>query len=790
MTGIPADTQEGAEALSDDSCSIHLDVTELHDENYPRMLKMAPTTILPLHQRLSSATSHSQQHAMAWDLAPIVVSPCTNQGELYVKVQSTQWQTPQHIATVVIESKSSPPGAGDVASDDVSQISESPRVSLIVDGVGPVLDQGDGQESKVKFTETVKQNTHHQRLEADISSTKSCWCAPLIWKERYLIVAVNTGEIRVYGNLLGPSTNDPLGKAAQRHDRSFASPDSPVELIHVPLATLFLESDATIVQLLPLEDRDIIVALSVEGHAHVVQWFSDETLQIQNSWMTGGFGATCMTSVTHESQPILILIGYTSGIIDCWKLPDEKLAPSSTTKSRRPLRKRPICLWKGRVHGVCAVQSLATMPATSNPTAQDHYTSDRQDDDAAAATLAPGNAVEGASSDVDVKEKEAPSTRDDHPASAKTEAFNTSLLIIAVIQSTIGEDSPMVHAFDLDAILGHRRKESLTATLRIRDDVSLENESKATDILTLASFRILPDPAMGLLEVEPPSIKFGTEASPNSNLASTSKFHIPNVIIPKACRATSMPGSPVVAVTMWNGTVAQLSPGWGVSREQDQLLFPYPVVSVGSLMYQSTPHWVLGLRGGTCYLIPVADDKHDNVRTIRVIMYPHDIDADNSSIYVQELTAGNLQDKEGGRTVPVLLYVMPGGVVDIYSCGLVTTSDEIDVFPSENEQVLEALIKQGCLDMVLRILQERKDTICRDNDYDEILWKDAYDEVMVLLAANTTDDADADINQTSVGDGRVPNSMPFTSRKPRTLDDLRPMSSLRTLLLSLATRDD
>jgi hypothetical protein len=395
--------------------------------------------------------------------------------------------------------------------------------------------------------------------------------------------------------------------------------------------------------------------------------------------------------------------------------------------------------------------------------------------------------VEGTSSEVDVKKQEAPSTRDDDPASTKAEAFNTSLFIIAVIQSTVGEESPMVHAFDLDAILGHRPKESLTATLRIRDDVSLETESKTTDILSLASFRILPDPAMGLLEVEPPSIKLVTEVSPDNNMAYsvTSKFHIPNVIIPKACRATSTPGSPVVAVTMWNGTVAQLSPGWGVGREQDQLLFSSPVVSVGSLMYQSTPHWVLGLRGGTCYLIPVADDqRNDNVPTKRVIMYPHDIDADNSSIYVQELTAGNLQDEEGGHNVPVLIYVMPGGVVDIYSCDLVTTSDEIDVVPSKDDQVLEALIKQGCLDMVLRILQERKVTFCHDNDHDSSSWKDAYDEVMVVLATNTSDYADN--NQTLVEDGKVPNSMLVTSRKPRTLDDLRLMPSLRTLLLSLA----
>jgi hypothetical protein len=653
----------------------------------------------------------------------------------------------------------------------------------------------------MKSTDTLKQSIQQQQqqVEADMASTTSCSCAPLIWKERYLIVPVDTGEIRVYGNLLCPSPKDAKTHTAQPYPApSIAPPAHPVASIHVPLSTLTLDSDAAIVQLLPLgADRDTIVALSVEGHVHVARWLpNDNVLELSNSWMTGDFAATCMTAVVQSnvSQPTLLLIGYNSGIIDCWRLLDETVTSTSPTKSRRPLlRKKPECLWRGRVQDLYAVQSLACIPSTTvNTNTQINDATPTEDDNTPAAVPGTSDSLETGS-----QVQESPTTTVQKSVSDKPGVFRTSRLLIAIIQRSIGEDPPVVHAFDLDAIVGNRPKESHTTTLRIRDDESSSTTSRTNDILSLASFRVPPDPAMGIVETERHSngIVLETEGFTNINnlsVATPIKFHVPNVVLPQVCRAMALPGSPVVAVTMWNGTVAQLSPGWGVRRDQDQLLFSYPVVAMGSLVYQSKLHWVCGLRGGTCYLIPVADDMDDDqCPTLRVILYPHDVDADSASIYLEGLTAGNLQkyDEGDGSSVPVLLYVMPGGVIEIYSCDLLVSSAQATTPLSEEDHFIEELIEQGCLDMVLRFLQERNETTWAGGDTDALLWKAAHEEAMALLTINTSGDeeenkvSDAPSTDSSVASlGKGP-------KEPSSLKDLRHMPALQSLLLSLARID-
>jgi hypothetical protein len=387
-------------------------------------------------------------------------------------------------------------------------------------------------------------------------------------------------------------------------------------------------------------------------------------------------------------------------------------------------------------------------------------------------------------------------TTDQEPVSASPEVRRNPLLLIAVIQPALGDDPPIVHAFDLDGISGKRRKESRTTAFRIRDESS---SCRPTDVISLSSFRVAPDPTMGIMETERQTIVLETEGSTNENfdgITSTPlSFRIPNVAIPQACRAMSLPGSPGVAVTLSSGTVAQLWPGWGIRRDDDQLLLPHPVVGLGLFVYDARLHWVCGLRGGTCYLIPVANDRDDGeLPPIRVALYPHDIDVDNTSIYMQDMTAGNLQKLEGDDDckVPVLVYVMPGGVVEIYSCELAVTrrSDpDLAVPPdSEEDQYLEAAIKHGCLEMVVRLLHERQDTAwvagVDDEGNDSLLWEAAYQEIMAPLAATTANgegrNEHADAATITVG--------PF-SRNPTTMDDLRQMPALQSLLLSLARTD-
>jgi hypothetical protein len=112
---------------------------------------------------------------------------------------------------------------------------------------------------------------------------------------------------------------------------------------------------------------------------------------------------------------------------------------------------------------------------------------------------------------------------------------------------------------------------------------------------------------------------------------------------------------------------------WGIVQDEHQLLLSYPSIGCGSVEYENQEHFVCCLRGGTTYLIPSGKEELGYDSSVTVFFYPHDVDSDSTSRFVQGFTAGNLLVRQGDQTLermPVLVFCWAGGIIDVYVCGL------------------------------------------------------------------------------------------------------------------------
>jgi hypothetical protein len=119
---------------------------------------------------------------------------------------------------------------------------------------------------------------------------------------------------------------------------------------------------------------------------------------------------------------------------------------------------------------------------------------------------------------------------------------------------------------------------------------------------------------------------------------------------------------------------------------------------------------------------------------IIVIPYPHDVDSDSSSQFVQGFTAGNLRVRHDDGSVvrmDVLVYSWAGGIIDINACHLFknvqskkSSKNPVEIGLAE-KLVLQEMIDNGTFSMLCNLLQRMADS---DEQLDDPLWKDARDE--------------------------------------------------------------
>ncbi|KAL3935624.1 MAG: hypothetical protein SGBAC_008890, partial [Bacillariaceae sp.] len=179
-----------------------------------------------------------------------------------------------------------------------------------------------------------------------------------------------------------------------------------------------------------------------------------------------------------------------------------------------------------------------------------------------------------------------------------------------------------------------------------------------------------------------------------------------------------------------------------------QLLLSYPVVGCGRIHQE---HNVNGnddahngdetsreeyiaccLRGGTCFLIPVTNEEVH--QEIIAIPYLHDVDADWTSVYLQGFAAGDLRviankDTKSKRSIPIVVYALAGGALDVYACSLMhppMPDIEKHVADDEKRECLAGLLGSDTLSVVSQLL-EQMNTDENDPLWSDQLWKETHE---------------------------------------------------------------
>jgi len=218
----------------------------------------------------------------------------------------------------------------------------------------------------------------------------------------------------------------------------------------------------------------------------------------------------------------------------------------------------------------------------------------------------------------------------------------------------------------------------------------------------------------------------------------------------------------------------------GIAQPDHQVLLSYPAVGNGQINIigdeSGKPSSFLAacLRGGTCYLIPISTKKNNKNNSIATIPFPHDIEKDLSDIYVQAFTAGNLV--VDGIDLPILIYAWPGGVIDVYSCGLmgskapdtrdgskeiIAEDDPNDISRAERRCLRDSIDNES-ISLIAKIVNE-----LRENSQNPLLQMEEWQQLLTEISSGT--------------------ALP-ASEEDITLDSLCSIEyqSLRRILLSLA----
>ena len=187
----------------------------------------------------------------------------------------------------------------------------------------------------------------------------------------------------------------------------------------------------------------------------------------------------------------------------------------------------------------------------------------------------------------------------------------------------------------------------------------------------------------------------------------------------------------------------------GVAEANHQLLLSYPAIGNGQINTvdkNGVPLICLAtcLRGGTCYLIPISNETKE---PIVAIPFSHDIESDLSDIYVQAFTAGNLL--VDGVDLPVLVYAWPSGVIDVYSCGLMDSKTleidgniESDFVSRAERRCLRDMIDNDSISVVAKILRESRDKtqnpLLQTEEWDQLFKEFEGGKILTSLEEDIT----------------------------------------------------
>jgi len=568
----------------------------------------------------------------------------------------------------------------------------------------------------------------NQSKDSNISNS---FCAPIIVYNKYILVA-NGMSISLYGNLDSELTSTKIDTATTSPLTQFSlgldSDDIEENEIRSPLSK---SSRSCVVQMIFHEETGILYILTVESCIFQVkllisQSTSNYDVKINarenidsdsqkeeivdgsdsglselpkfhriHNWVTKNLGVTCMATLHDGGGKGIdtICVGYKSGCIEAWNVSSSyptyrKDNPHRTTRHRMQ--------WEGYMDSVRTLSFLFRSKELQN----DSLTKEISD-----------NNNEGISN-----LKTNNSIRNENIKSLE-KAQEYFLIVTIQTDKGLQQTSSMLTILDLKRIMDEARMMD-----RNRLDISLQKYTLSpTEGTGLIDATAMPVAYCGVPKRVPILESHGADAV---------------CVLNSSCVGISFPDGITSFITSDQNLVDTV----GITEENHHVLLPYPVIGNGPIDVIKDDGKILKfaalcLRGGTCYLIPTSK-RNETKDSIAVIPFPHDIESDLSDIYVQAFTAGNIMFNE--RMLPILIYVWPRGIVDVYVCGLfhsntnmVKESPTIDdtngnaLISREERRAFQDMIDNDSLLLFSNILNELRDDsrhpLLKNNDWQQFL---------------------------------------------------------------------
>lgn len=166
---------------------------------------------------------------------------------------------------------------------------------------------------------------------------------------------------------------------------------------------------------------------------------------------------------------------------------------------------------------------------------------------------------------------------------------------------------------------------------------------------------------------------------------------------------------------------------WGVTDENNQVLFCHKVVGIGTIANGQERYLACCLRGGTMYLLPVAENSKSRKD---IIMYATPVDpTDFGTVrYVHGFAAGMAQvkpwnnikdDKSGYNTKCTAMVAWSGGKMDVY---------ELDTGESRDDHLLlQKFAEKGTISKIVEMMLTMEEDH-RHLQTSSALWKQAWEE--------------------------------------------------------------
>lgn len=467
-----------------------------------------------------------------------------------------------------------------------------------------------------------------------------------------------------------------------------------------------------------------LVAVSVLGQVSMISLDPSRAFSFY-SWATNRVGATSVGCTLRGS----IVIGYENGIVEAWRVIAAKEGPTKKL------------LWRAAWEHASPIASIQQLPVN---------------EETKSVEMTPPSFSEA-------------------NRNLNASPHHEYLIITLQPRDSATPTRSMVDVVDTTSL------ELAWRDLAKPDDFT----SETTNLLAMEDHWILPSPGMELVD---------TSTLPRTRIPGLPRRR-PHVSSSGTNALYVLPQNLGCVMGLSDGTLARIYAectsvsqpdmlSWGVSSATDQCVLSYPTIGLGHVYLplakesptsERVPHIACCLRGGTVYLVPITtSSSSDAARPIYTLSYPHEVDRDAHFQQLHGFTACALQPRsitkksgdstaggetEGSLTNTFLFFAWPGGIIDVYLCGLTDRQTKESV---EKSTLLEKLWSNGTVQMLSdSLLHQSNDCPPEGFSIELTQWQNALTDISKRGA-------------------------------PASFDELKTegFQSLRSLILTLATENE